>query len=609
MFKNVKKDTYILIIIGYFFFIFLSLHVVNAFNNIPDFNIEKIELLSDTVVKNISDSPFRIEFDNKLLKAALVSSFAYLIGSLYYLTTRKKFRLNVEHGSAEWSKDSDIKNLIDSSKSDKNIIFTNKEKLALDTRKTRKNLNVLILGGSGAGKTRFYAKPNIMQSNTSFVVTDPKGEILRDTGKMLENKGYVVKVFNLIDMKLSHKYNPFFYIKKESDIPKLINNLIRNTTPKESSSSDPFWEKAETTLLQAVFYYIYHEGRNDEKNFEMVIKLIRLASASEEDESMKSDLDLLFEKLEEENPDHIALKPYKDFKKAAGKTAKSILISALARLTVFNTDELIELTNDDELELEKIGDRKTALFVVIPDSDTTYNFIVSMMYQQLFNILYYEADFNNGGRLKNHVRFILDEFANIGQIPDFEKLVATMRSREISVNIIIQNLAQIKTMYKDSWESITGNCDSFLFLGGQEQSTLEYISKKLGKETIDTRNYNYSKGRNGSSTQNNNIVGRELMTPDEIGKMPDSKCILFIRGIKPFYSDKFKIEKHKNYKLIGDYNQDNNFDINSLNINKRSICSRFEEVKKETNTLFTIKDLEMEIKSIEDIFIESEYGY
>lgn len=487
------------------------------------------------------------------------AGFMYWIVIAYTVTSRRKLLPSKEHGSARWSSKEEIKRLKDRNRY-KNVILTQTESLSLKTRKTRKNLNVLVVGGSGSGKTRFYVKPNLMQHNTSYVITDPKGELFLSSAKMLENKGYKIKVLNLVEMENSFNYNPFAYIRCEKDIIVLINQLIKNTTPKNSTSNDPFWEKAETALLQAIFLYLWYLAPEEEQNFSMVMTLLRHAEVKEEDEDFLSVLDYMFQELEEKEKDHIAVKQYKIFKQAAGKTAKSILVSVGVRLAIFNIKALEDLTYTDTLELHKLGEEKTALFIIIPDADSTFNFLAAMMYSQIFSTLYYRADFVHKGRLPIHVRFMLDEFPNIGQIPDFEKMVATMRSREISVSIIIQNLAQLKTLYKDSWESITGNCDSLLFLGGQEQSTLEYISKRLGKMTIETKTWNRTRGSRGSFTTNFGIHGRELMTADEISSMPDSDCILFIRGLNPFYSKKYVIEQHPEYKNLSDANPMHEYD-------------------------------------------------
>lgn len=486
----------------------------------------------------------------KILFLELIATFVY---ALYQITNRKNLMAGKEHGTAKWGGNAE-RNRIRDKQEKQNIILSQTERISLNTRKTRKNLNILAIGGAGTGKSRFFVKPNILQANTSLVITDPKGELLRDTGYALESKGYKIKVFNLINMTESSGYNPFRYIRRESDILKVIHLLIKNTNGSKNNA-DPFWESAEKSLLQAVFLYIYYELPAFEHHMVTVFKMLRLAEVKEEDEDYLSEFDYLFELLREENQDHIAVKQYDIFKMAAGKTAKSILISAGVRLSPFGIQDVERIVREDELDLGKIGEEKTALFVLIPDSDTTFNFLVAMMYAQLFDTLYYEADFRHEGRLPYHVKFWLDEFANIGQIPDFDKLIATMRSREISVSVILQNMTQLKGLYKDSWETIVGNCDTILFLGGQERSTLEWVNKGLGKQTIDTRSTSRSRGRNGSSSTSYGTQGRDLMTVDEIAQMPDNKCILFIRGLSPFYSNKFNLKKHPNYKLLYEVNE------------------------------------------------------
>lgn len=544
-----------------------------------------------------------VPFFNSREEILKIFSIGCFIGFLHYQIKPKKFMPGEEKGTARFGKLEDIKHIIDE-EDDRNVLFTETEKMSLDTRKTRKNLNQLILGGSGAGKTRFFIKPNLMQLNTSFVITDPKGEILRSCGTMLKNNGYKIKIFNLIDMDKSSNYNPLKYVKKESDVLKLIANIIKNTNSETATGGDPFWEKSETALLQAIIFYILEEGLEEEKNFSTVMQLLLMAEVKEEDENHISDLDRLFNKLRNKNPDHIAIKQYDTFKLAGGKTAKSILISAGVRFAVFSIKEVKNLIETDNLELEKIGDEKTALFIVIPDSDATFNFLVSMMYTQLFNILYYQADFvgyKDGndkvvkGRLKYHVRFMLDEFANIGSIPEFDKLIATMRSREISVSIVLQNLAQIKGKYEKTWESITGNCDSLLFLGGNEWDTLKYISEMLGKQTIDIRTSGKTRGSQGSSSLNYQVDGRELMMPEELKLMPDSDCILFIRGVRPFKSKKINLEKHKRFSMTEDADIDNSYSLDEYKSDMNLL--KKEKVKNEIKNnriVVDVKEVELE---------------
>ncbi|MGI6144754.1 MAG: VirD4-like conjugal transfer protein, CD1115 family [Peptococcia bacterium] len=558
------KTNLFLLALGYLLFAFVTLHISNAFINIEIVDLESINKATENAFQHMQNKPIFIP-TKQSLKHLLFFSVFYFVMVAYYLTTRKKFMAGKEHGSAQWASKNEIKQLIDEN-DDKNVIFTQTERMSLDTRKTGKNLNMLIVGSPGTGKTRYFAKPNILQANTSFVITDPKGELLRDTACFLIEKGYRLKVFNLIEMEYSDGYNPFEYIKQERDVLIAIDVLIKNTTPEESKSYDPFWEKAEIAFLQALMFFIWYELPKNEQNFATMLELLRKAEIREDEEDYESDLDLIFKQLAREKPDHIALKQYAIFKQAAGKTAKSILISAGVRLSVFNIQALADLTSHDTLELETLGDEKTALFVIISDSISTFNFLVTMMYTQLFHTLYHAADFKYEGRLPYHVRFILDEFANIGQIPEFDKLVGTMRSREVSVSIIIQNIAQLSNLYENSWETIIGNCDSLLFLGGKDWNTLEYISKALGEETIDAVVYNKTKEPRWqfSTSINYDILARELMKPDELGRMPNSDCVLLIRGLNPFYSKKFKLESHKNYKYLYDSSDRYYFDYRNV---------------------------------------------
>ena len=438
-------------------------------------------------------------------------------------------------------------------KDSRNMILTETVFMSLDTRQTLRNNNVLIIGGSGTGKTRFFAKPNILQANCSYVITDPSGELLESCGSFLEQQGYRIRIFNLVEMQYSDHYNPFTYIRNDEGILIMIHCLIENTTPKGAMKGDPFWEKSETALLLAICFYLHYEIDPPYRHFGSVMALLLEAQVREDNEDYKSVLDIMFETLEEEKPSHIAVRYYKIFKMGAGRTLKSILISCTVRLGTFNLRAVQNLTCTDTIDLLSIGDVPTALFVVIPSADTTFNYLVSMMYSQLFESLYFRAENEcEGKRLPIHVRFLLDEFANIGTIPDFEKKLATMRKYEISCSVILQNLSQLKTLYKDSWESITGNCDSFLFLGGQEQSTLEYVSKKLGKRTILSSSHSRSRGKQGSRSESEQTKGRDLMTPDEISRMDNRDCILFIRGLYPFFSRKFDYTHHPNYILTGD---------------------------------------------------------
>jgi len=494
-----------------------------------------------------------------ILSSALLWCVVYTKG-----INAKKYRKGIEYGSARWGNREDIKPYTDPIP-ENNIILTATERLMMSNRppspKYARNKNVVVIGGSGSGKTRFYVKPNLMQMHSSYVVTDPKGTVLVECGKMLKNNGYKIKVLNTVNFKKSMKYNPFAYIKSEKDILKLVNAIIANTKGEGEKSGEDFWIKAEKLYYTALIGYIWYEAPESEKNFSTLLEMIDLSETHEGDETYKNPVDMMFERLEERSPEHFAVKQYKKYKLASGKTAKSILISCGARLSPFDIKELRELTEKDELELDTIGDRKTALFVIISDTDDTFNFIVSILYTQLFNLLCDKADDEYGGRLPIHVRCLLDEFANVGQIPKFEKLIATMRSREISASVILQSQSQLKAIYKDNADTIIGNCDTVLFLGGKEKTTLKEMSELLGKETIDLMNTSENRGRERSYGVNYQKLGKELMTPDELSVMDGNKCILQIRGVRPFLSDKYDITKHPNYKYLSDYDTKNSFDI------------------------------------------------
>lgn len=490
------------------------------------------------------NSPFSFELCQDTLKCILISESIYFFSYLAYYYNRKNYRRNEEYGSAKWANNKAVNKKYTEKDYSSNKILSQNVRIGLDGRRHRRNLNTLVIGGSGAGKTRFFGKPNLMQCNTSFVVLDPKGEQLRDVGNLLEKEGYVIKVVDLINMNRSHCYNPFRYIKDDKDVLKLITNLIRNTTPKGSQTNDPFWEKSETALLEALCLYLLHEAPEEEQNFTMVMEMIAAAEVKEDDEEYQSPLDELFERLEIRNPNSLALKQYKIYKQAAGKTAKSILISVGVRLSAFNLESIASLTATDELELDLVGERKTAIFAVIPDNDSTFNFLIGMLYTQLFQMLYYQADIVHGGALPVPVHFLMDEFANVALPDEFDKLLSTMRSRLIFVSIIIQNLAQIKGLYKDSWESIVGNCDTLYYLGGNEQSTHKFMSEYLGKETLDTNTYGKSSGRSGNYSTNYQQAGRELLTPDEVRLLDNDYGLLFIRGERPVFDKKYDILKH-----------------------------------------------------------------
>ena len=477
----------------------------------------------------------------------------------------KKYRKGCEYGSARWGNAEDIKPYM-ADKFEDNVILTETERLTMDGRpkagpKYARNKNILVIGGSGSGKTRFYVKPNLLQMHSSYVVTDPKGTVLNEVGKALKEGGYAIKVLNTINFKKSMHYNPLAYIRSEKDILKLVNTIIANTKGEGNQSGEDFWVKAERLYYSALIGYIWYEAPDDEKNLNTLIEMINASEAREDDESFENPIDKLFKELEQENPEHFAVRQYKKYKLAAGKTAKSILISCGARLAPFDIAELRELTEDDELELDTLGDKKTALFVIISDTDDTFNFIVAIMYTQLFNLLCDKADDKYGGRLPVHVCFILDEFANIGQIPKFDKLIATIRSREISASIILQAQSQLKAIYKDNADTIVGNCDTTLFLGGKEKTTLKEISEILGKETIDLYNTGESRGKETSHSLNYQKTGKELMSMDELSVMDGSQCILQLRGVRPFLSNKYDLTKHPKFALTSDADDRNLFDV------------------------------------------------
>ena len=495
----------------------------------------------------------------------------------------KKFRQGKEYGSARWGTRKDIEPYVDE-KFQNNILLTQTERLTMNGRpanpKYARNKNVLVIGGSGSGKTRFYVKPNLMQMHSSYCVTDPKGTIVIECGKMLEDNGYEIKILNTINFKKSMKYNPFAYLRSEKDILKLVQTIIANTKGEGEKAGEDFWVKAEKLYYTALIGYIFYEAPREEKNFATLLDMIDASEVREDDETYMNPIDRLFEALEKKEPTHFAVKQYKKYKLAAGKTAKSILISCGARLAPFDIQELRDLMSEDELELDTLGDRKTALFVIISDTDDTFNFVVSIMYSQLFNLLCDKADDIYGGRLPVHVRCLLDEFANIGLIPKFEKLIATIRSREISASIILQAQSQLKAIYKDNADTIVGNCDSTLFLGGKEKTTLKELSETLGKETIDLYNTSETRSNQKSFGLNYQKTGKELMSQDEITVMDGGKCIFQLRGVRPFLSDKFDITKHKNYKFLEDYDKKNMFDIEEY-------IKRKGKVKLNRNTVIT----------------------
>ena len=508
---------------------------------------ELMEVLTEKL-----NHPFQLHYTEYTIKSVLVCTLLYAAGIGIFYSSQKNYRRGEEHGSARWGNARQICKKYSQKPYSQNILLTQNFRISLDTHKHRRCLNILVVGGSGAGKSRGFALPNIMQCCCSMVITDPKAELLRKTGGLLEKKGYEVRVFDLINPDTSFCYNPFEYVHDDKDLLRLISNLIQNTTPKGSQSSDPFWEKSETALLQALMLYLLHEAPPEEQNFSMIMEMLGSAQVKEEDEDYESPLDILFDRLEMRDPDSIAVKQYHIYKQAAGKTAKSILISVGVRLAAFNLPQIAKLTNTDELDLSSMGERKVALFCCIPDADTSLNYLVGMIYSQLFQTLYYMADRVHGGALPVPVNCIMDEFPNVSLPNEFEKILATCRSRSIYCSIIIQNMSQLKALFKDSWESLVGNCDEFLYLGGNEKETHKYVSELLGKETIDTNTYGQTKGKSGSYSTNFQQSGRELLQPDEVRMLDNQNALLFIRGERPILDAKYDLMKHPNIRYTED---------------------------------------------------------
>ena len=496
------------------------------------------ELLTN--LTTVLQHPLDIHWTDKSLLSILICTGLYIMGLCVYASEQRRTRDGEEHGSAAWGSPRQVNAMF---RQKENKILTRHVRLGLDTHKHRRSLNVLVIGGSGAAKTRSYVKPNILEANTNYVITDPKMEVLTATGGWLKSKGYDIRVLNLVNLEESDGYNPFRYLRDEKDVLKLVNNLIQATTPKGSHESDPFWTKAETALLQAIILMLFQEAPEYEQNFSMVMRVLEYAEVREEDDEYLSPLDLLFQAIERENSESVALRQYKVFKQSAGKTAKSILVSAAVRLAPFNLPQIRAITDHDDMDLYTLGEKKCALYAVIPDNDNTFNFLVSLLYSQAFQTLYYSADQIHHGALPRHVHFVLDEFAAM-PLPGYTRELATMRSRNISSSTIIQNMAQIKELYKDSWETIPGNSDTILYLGGNEQSTHKYISEALGKATIDTKTHGQTKGKSGSYSTNFQMSGRELLTPDEVRALDNRYCILFIRGAKPVMDLKYELTEH-----------------------------------------------------------------
>ena len=506
-----------------------------------------------TSLMNAMNDPFHIELCEDSVKAVLVLLLCYGMGVGIYFSTRRNYRRREEHGSAKWGSASAVNKKYAQQPKSENKLLTQNVAIGLNAKKHRRNLNTLVIGGSGAGKTRFFCKPNLMQCcRNSYFVLDPKGEIVRDVGELLSQKEYEVRVRDLISMEKSHCYNPFVYLQSDNDIQRLVTNLFKATTPKGSQSNDPFWDTSASMLLSALVYYLHYEAPEDEQNFAMVMEMLRAGAIENEEDSRPTPLDYLFADLEMDRPDHIALKYYRSYHAGSAKTLKSIQITLAARLEKFNLESLAALTCTDELDLASMGEKKVALFAIIPDNDSSFNFLVSILYTQLFQQLFFSADHIHGGALPIPVHFLMDEFANVSLPDDFDKILSVMRSRGVSVSIILQNLAQLKALFEKQWESIVGNCDEFLYLGGNEQSTHKYVSELLGKSTIDTNTYGKSSGRSGNYSTNYQISGRELLTPDEVRMLDNQYAILFIRGERPVLDFKYDILKHPNVALTAD---------------------------------------------------------
>ena len=540
---NNKKD-YLLYLVGLIPVIWIGLLIT------PSITKGLPSLIND--FPSIMDNPFSIHFSLESIKVVFICCFIYILAIGVYMASKGNYRRSEEHGSARWGNKTEINKQYKQEPAENNKILTRNVSMGLNGKIHMRNLNTLIIGGSGAGKTRFYAKPNVMQCNTSMVILDPKGEIIKATGNLLKEKGYEIRVLDLLNMEKSHCYNPFVYIESENDVQRLVTNLFKSTTPKGAQTQDPFWDTMAASLLNALIFYLWLEAPEEEQNFPMIMEMIRAGDISEEDSETPSPLDMLFNKLEERNPEHIALRYYKGYRSGAAKTVKSIQVTLVSRLEKFNLNSLAGITQTDELDLPSLGEKKVALFALISDTDTSFNFLVSILYTQIFQQLFFLADREYGGTLPIPVHFVMDEFANVALPDDFQNILSVMRSRGVFVSIIIQNMAQLKKLFEKDWESITGNCDELLYLGGNEQSTHKYVSELLGKQTIDINTYGQSKGRTGNYTKNYQTTGRELMTPDEVRMLSNKKCILFIRGERPIIDKKYDIKKHPNINLTED---------------------------------------------------------
>lgn len=542
---NDRQTSIILAVLGILPIVWLGLLIApSAKSGLPEILPSLMNVMSD---------PFHIELCEDSVKTVLVLLLCYGMGIGIYFSTRRNYRRREEHGSAKWGSASAVNKKYAQQPKSENKLLTQNVAIGLNAKKHRRNLNTLVIGGSGAGKTRFFCKPNLMQCcRNSYFVLDPKGEIVRDVGELLSQKGYEVRVLDLISMEKSHCYNPFVYLQSDNDIQRLVTNLFKATTPKGSQSNDPFWDTSASMLLSALVYYLHYEAPEDEQNFAMVMEMLRAGAIENEEDSRPTPLDYLFADLEMDRPDHIALKYYRSYHAGSAKTLKSIQITLAARLEKFNLESLAALTCTDELDLASMGEKKVALFAIIPDNDSSFNFLVSILYTQLFQQLFFSADHIHGGALPIPVHFLMDEFANVSLPDDFDKILSVMRSRGVSVSIILQNLAQLKALFEKQWESIVGNCDEFLYLGGNEQSTHKYVSELLGKSTIDTNTYGKSSGRSGNYSTNYQISGRELLTPDEVRMLDNQYAILFIRGERPVLDFKYDILKHPNVALTAD---------------------------------------------------------
>ncbi|MBF0015417.1 type IV secretory system conjugative DNA transfer family protein [Enterococcus casseliflavus] len=547
----------------FFFYIGNRLFILyDSIRGTSPLQIEFLFIAMDELFNEFKAMKIRAEFNNSSLFVGGIFSLIYILIVSYGSFNKKNLRINEEYGSARWGVPKDIRNFVDK-KAEFNILLTKTEKLSLSSRMKiskndnfNRNKNVVVVGGAGSGKTRFYVKPNLMQMHSSYVVSDSKGLLMHETGHMFSQEGYKIKIFDLINREETDYYNPFHYIRNEDDILKIINNLIKNTNDSQKKGGDAFFEKAETALLMAIFSYLMQEVREEDRILKNVVEMVRMGDLPEDEPGYISPLDIMFDQLEQKDPENFAVAQFKLFKLSGNKTTKSILVSLGVRLAPFDIPSIQAMLSKDTMELDCLGDKKTVLYILLPDTDTSFNFLASMMYQQLFDILVHKADHYYKGQLPIHVRCILDEFANIGQIPDFEKIISVIRSREISTNVILQNISQLKTLYKDTWETILGTSDMLLYLGGMEYSTHEYISKLLGKETIEHRNISVTKGTQRSFNESYQKVGRNLMDPDEVASLKGTECILKIRGVAPFLSHKYNIQKHKNYKKLGDVNKE-----------------------------------------------------